>query len=1126
MVSEDFSVALLNPNSVKYKEETKKYTNIIQNTYRKSHLRDALVRILIDGFSSGSVKIFFKVILDRKFLPGRTTEDPVVAARDVLVQEVMSLDKSEFEGATIDLDSIEFSLSAVQDIAKKYLEPEPFQGDKDAAASSGGSLWQNLAQSVVAATPSASTMATRMEAADAAGAADTFPTDWRGQPLPGETEEEGDGGLYNQLPWQQPNGQFIQEINNNNGWSLPRYPTQQTGYEIKNNLVRSPAYSNVVTPQSPLIISQQQQLAARGGVVDPNFPVITAPPSPGGYLGSLLPDYSVGTSRVDSQDSGAGNLMSPYLAAPPPPPPSSPALGAPGRPLDLDLKFSEDNSVAAGLENLFNDRKKDPQQPEQFIPLEKSDNRRSGLRQAANRRMEVVTFNPPTSTPGPTNSFWNVMQQRIKDKQEKSTEASFKRILNQPDLTIALGSDSLAVSSMQEELQRLLALRNRDSRKKNAATGPNSRTLEPMMPISDSGDKPSIAWGSVNSGEQEDPVMVNNFGSSGMKAITARSLLSRGSTTTEQPSASFVDVMVPKDQQDGFFGVGSSLSFAGEGGVTPNPGPSGPVLNSLPSLNRDQVLASSYHIGDDPNIIYPHQITPGMPLMQGPQGPMVATPRVPMNFVPQTPLAPITPNPDQFAAVGGGGHLRLGPPQRSLEAFLAAQQQNNNIRMGTPGQQQMQHQNQRPQQFQQPNNIETPTPLRVASSNAPQRKADTERRVEGGSRRQDLISGLLPAAIGLSSAGISPVGIFSNLLNAYATIDSKHDITGKLISGAASWFSPASTPEDTAVVKEEEDQQESTTTTTTTESSTSTTTMTTTSAIASSSINERWLSSAGELPVQISDRYVPTPANVRVRDRVSTFSYSSNEDDSEDEYVSLLKRIKSGIGSSSNSLNSKLVSSNSNREEYDVVYDRAPPARSNLNPEGPLRPKPPSEAIVQVSPSPPNRYGNSDSNEYELRRYGVNNPAWFSQGQQASSSTAGYGPDDFIVETVNLDKDFFYQFFTSKPMIIDTDVVTSTSVQVTYDYQQLGKRGRGESLSDLPEHLDSAAASEKEMELADLSTTTVPTVHFVTKPSEVPEILNNVSKFKRYHVPPEVRITHNLNMPKNRQVNQDLYINY
>ena len=55
----------------------------------------------------------------------------------------------------------------------------------------------------------------------------------------------------------------------------------------------------------------------------------------------------------------------------------------------------------------------------------------------------------------------------------------------------------------------------------------------------------------------------------------------------------------------------------------------------------------------------------------------------------------------------------------------------------------------------------------------------------------------------------------------------------------------------------------------------------------------------------------------------------------------------------------------------------------------------------------------------------------FSQTKHLQASTPGYGPDDFIVETVNLDKDFFYQFFTSKPMIIDTDVVTSTSVQVS-----------------------------------------------------------------------------------------------
>jgi hypothetical protein len=380
------------------------------------------------------------------------------------------------------------------------------------------------------------------------------------------------------------------------------------------------------------------------------------------------------------------------------------------------------------------------------------------------------------------------------------------------------------------------------------------------------------------------------------------------------------------------------------------------------------------------------------------------------------------------------------------------------------------------------------------------------------------------------------VGIFSNLLNAYATIDSKHDITGKLISGAASWFNPASTPEDKVGADEtgsEEITTTASTTTTTTESST--TIETTTPSPATSSTSERSWNFGGEsTPLSQSggsanNQYVPTPANVRVRDRVSTFSYSSGEENkSEDEYVSLLKRIKSGIGSSSNSFNSNkknINTNNINREEYDVVYDRGaliPPARSNLNLDAPLRPKPPSEAIIQVSPSPPNRYMDEDMDDFH--HYGVNNPAWFSQG--LPSSTAGYGPDDFVVETVNLDKDFFYQFFTSKPMIIDTDVVTSTSVQVTYDHQSLGKRGRGDSLSGLPEDLASGSAGsaykdlqqEAMKENAAAGQVTQPTVHLVTKPSEVPQILNNASKFKRYHVPPEVRITHNLHVPKNRQV--------
>ena len=152
VMSEDFSLSLLNPASLDYKENEKKFTEILEKTFKKSHLRDSFVKIVIDGFSSGSIKVFFKVILDKGQLPDKLEEDPVMATKDVMMQEVMSLDRSEFGNHIIDIDSIDFSLSKVQDIAKKYLEPEPFQGDKTStetgpkteAAAGGGSLWQNL----------------------------------------------------------------------------------------------------------------------------------------------------------------------------------------------------------------------------------------------------------------------------------------------------------------------------------------------------------------------------------------------------------------------------------------------------------------------------------------------------------------------------------------------------------------------------------------------------------------------------------------------------------------------------------------------------------------------------------------------------------------------------------------------------------------------------------------------------------------------------------------------------------------------------------------------------------------------------------------------------------------------
>ena len=53
--------------------------------------------------------------------------------------------------------------------------------------------------------------------------------------------------------------------------------------------------------------------------------------------------------------------------------------------------------------------------------------------------------------------------------------------------------------------------------------------------------------------------------------------------------------------------------------------------------------------------------------------------------------------------------------------------------------------------------------------------------------RQDLA----PAAAALGgaiSSTLTPVSIFSNLLNAYATLDSKHDITNQIVQSASSWL--------------------------------------------------------------------------------------------------------------------------------------------------------------------------------------------------------------------------------------------------------------------------------------------------------------------------------------------------
>ena len=81
------------------------------------------------------------------------------------------------------------------------------------------------------------------------------------------------------------------------------------------------------------------------------------------------------------------------------------------------------------------------------------------------------------------------------------------------------------------------------------------------------------------------------------------------------------------------------------------------------------------------------------------------------------------------------------------------------------------HYKQQQQQQQPPSPTRLPSNVLLHRNNVPHQEP---------SRRQDFLSDVLPsAAVGALASGLTPISIFSNLLNAYATLDNKHDITGK-----------------------------------------------------------------------------------------------------------------------------------------------------------------------------------------------------------------------------------------------------------------------------------------------------------------------------------------------------------
>lgn len=164
------------------------------------------------------------------------------------------------------------------------------------------------------------------------------------------------------------------------------------------------------------------------------------------------------------------------------------------------------------------------------------------------------------------------------------------------------------------------------------------------------------------------------------------------------------------------------------------------------------------------------------------------------------------------------------------------------------------------------------------------------------------------------------------------------------------------------------------------------------------------------------------------------------------------------------------------------------------------------------------------------------------------------------METVKLDSNFFNQFFTSKPLLIGTDVVTSKSVNVNKNIQKLPrKRSRktsanlpdplvnfSQSLTNLPnqpsklqqmamQHVESKQPEVISQKISNPTTTSAPepktwttTAKTTTNPttttnlttrrptqkqkviSDVPKIINSVKTFTRYYIPPEVKISHGL----------------
>ena len=309
----------------------------------------------------------------------------------------------------------EFSLSAVQDITKKYLDPEPYQAQPSDRPQ--GTLWQNLAQGSTARSGLAYTTSTRSPSPQSTAA-----SAWRGQDSSPTARVDVAAGRDT-------------GPTNANGWTLPRYPTQDNYGQARNNMIYNPPnYANMASERSPLVVSQPPTLSGGGGLYETGY---NMRPLSGGFntenpassFNRLEPVFdnslqnlqnafpsSERTDKLETRMSASSDsLMSPYMEAPPPP---SPAAG------QDNSAFAEDNTIANDLERLFNQRKMDIFNSDSFRPLSSASDS-PPLRPQTFGNVPNVRRNDNSlavNSAGSVGGFWNRMPQ-----QTTSTEADLLR---------------------------------------------------------------------------------------------------------------------------------------------------------------------------------------------------------------------------------------------------------------------------------------------------------------------------------------------------------------------------------------------------------------------------------------------------------------------------------------------------------------------------------------------------------------------------------------------------------------------------------------------------------------------------------------------------------------------------